>query len=91
VTETTIQRFAIEDRRAALELLGKHWDIWKDSLDPDEVFERLLLGIPKHLIPAKLDDPIQMRLSRDGSYAAPKESDDEEVEGPVEGVSHKSQ
>jgi hypothetical protein len=31
-----------------------------------------------------------MRLSRDGSYAAPKESDDEE-EGPVEEIGDKNQ
>jgi len=30
----------------ALVHLGKHWDIWKNSIDPDEVFEIALEALP---------------------------------------------
>ena len=54
---TVTQEFKVENRKGFLELMGKHHLLWSDeSMDWDEILARLT-GIPKALLPAKLDEP----------------------------------
>lgn len=56
-TTTVTREVKIENRAKFLELLGKHHNLWTGEIEyPDEVLSRLL-GIPKALLPAHLDDP----------------------------------
>lgn len=54
---TVTQEFKLENRKGFLQLLGKHHKLWTGEIDdPDEVLSRLL-GIPKALLPASLNEP----------------------------------
>jgi hypothetical protein len=51
-----LKSLELRDKNASLHDLGTHHGLWTDDLDPDEEIARLL-GYPKAIIPAKLDEP----------------------------------
>jgi hypothetical protein len=81
----------LRDKSSSIELMGKYHGVWTGDIgDPDEIFQRLL-GIPKQLIPAKLDDSVNLQLNRSGTYVVPGADEEEEIEGPVEEIGDKNQ
>ncbi len=57
VEEIVTTEMELRDKNGSLELMGKHHNLWTGEIDdPDEVLSRIL-GYPKALLPAHLDEP----------------------------------